>query len=375
MTNTAIVEDEWQYVLNMLPGDLDETAASKLAIVRRRQVSSAQELLRMCLAYGLCDLSLRRTAAWARAIGICDVSDVAVMKRLQGASDWLGHLVLRWMQDRGLTRQVPKATVRVLDATVVCEPGSKGTDWRLHLGIDLSELRIISMELTGPEGGETLARHKVQPEDIVIADRGYGHRGGVASVLDKAAHVLIRINWHNFPLETVKGQELDIVDTLELLEPGEIGDWQAQFRCKGKVYPVRLVAIRKSRAAAEKEQRHIRGEATRKGRAADPRSLRAAHFIYVITDLPSQVLPAAEALELYRLRWQIEMSFKRLKGILRLDRLRAHDARLARTYLYAKILGALIVEELCERALSFSPWGYPIFPREGERVVCAADAC
>ena len=56
--------------------------------------------------------------------------------------------------------------------------------------------------------------------------------------------------------------------------------------------PVRLVALRKSQAAAEKEQELIRHEAICKGRRPSPDSLRAAHFTYLITDLPTEVLPA-----------------------------------------------------------------------------------
>lgn len=368
MDTAKVIRDEWQYVLSMLPSDLDESAASKLALVRRRQVVSGEDLLRLCLAYGLGDLSLRHTAAWGRTLGLCDMSDVAVMKRLQGAGEWLGYLILRWMQDRGLTTRVPRVAVRVVDATAVGEPGSKGTSWRLHLGIDLSALRIVSAELTGPEGGETLLRHEIPPGHIVVADRGYAHREAVAGLLDKGGHVVLRINWQNFPLRTRQGGELDLVETLELLQPGELGDWQVQFRSGGRTYPMRLVAVRKSQAAAREEQRRIRRHATAKGRKPVPQALRGAHFTYVLTDLPAEVLPTAEALELYRLRWQIEMFFKRLKGILHLDHLRARNPRLARTYLYAKILGALILDELCERALAFSPWGYPFWPQALEPV-------
>jgi len=368
-----MLEDEWEYVLNMLPSDLEQSAAEKLALVRRREIGSAGDLLRLALCYGLCDFSLRQTAAWAKLIGLGELSNVAVLNRLRGASDWLGHLILRWLQDHGLTTQAPRARVRLLDASVISKPGSKGTDWRLHMGLDLAELRITSVELTGPEGGETLSRHEFAPGEIVVGDRGYAQRAGVAKALEQEAHVLIRLNWQNFPLGTPSGASLDLLESLELLEPGEIGDWQVQFRAEGRVYPVRLVAVRRSQAAAEKEQKRIRHEATRKGRKPNPNSMRAAHFIYLITDLPSDALPAAEALELYRLRWQIEIAFKRLKGILHLAKLRAKDPELARTYLYAKILGALIVDHFCTAAPDFFPWGYPIFGHSSELLAPTAD--
>jgi len=374
MENKALVENEWQYVLNMMPADLEESALAKLALRRRRQIGSASDLLRLALAYGACDLSLRETAAWAQLIGLGRLSDIAVLNRLKGAAEWLGHLLLRWLEERGLTTRVPPVAVRIVDATVISRPGSKGTDWRLHLGVDLASQRISTVELTGPEAGETLLRHPIQRGQIVLADRGYAQRAGAASVLDAGGHLVLRLNWQNFPLQGRAGGPLDLVSCLEILEPGEIGDWEVQFEHEGQPYPMRLVAVRKSEAAAQKEQERIRKQARGKKRRPDQRSLRAAKFTYVITDLPKQQLPTAEVLELYRLRWQIEIAFKRLKGILHFDRLRAKDPDLATSYLYAKILGALIMDELCNEALSFSPWGYPLFPQAAERLASPTNA-
>jgi hypothetical protein len=372
METTAIVADEWQYVLNMMPADLEESARAMLAFQRRREVDSAATLLRLALCYGFCDMSLRQLGAWAEGSGVAHLSDVAILQRLRCASAWLGHLLLRWLQDRGLSTDVPPVAVRVVDATSISQAGSQGTDWRVHLGLDLARLRIHTAELTGAEQGETLQRHALAPGEIALADAGYAHRAGVASVLEAAAHVVVRINWQNFPLETRRGRLLDVVACLETLQPGDIGDWQVQFRVEARVYRVRLVAVPMSRAAAEHARKRLRRTTTRKRRRADRRSLRAARFVYVITDMSRESLPAPEVLELYRLRWQIEMAFKRLKGIVRLGHLRAHDPQLARAYLYAKLLGALILDELCHGALAFSPWGYGLFPQAAEPVACAA---
>ena len=373
MDKTALVTDEWQYVLNMMPPDLEESAVEKLALVRRREIGSAADLLRMALCYGLCDLSLRQTAAWAKLNAVGELSDVAVLKRLRGASDWLGHLVLRWMQERGLTSAAPAARVQVLDASTISGPGSRGTDWRLHLGLDLAHLTISSVQLTGPEGGESLLRHQLAPGQMVVGDRAYANRPAVAAALERAVHVVIRSNWQYFPLSTRRGAALDLLRALELLEPGEIGDWPVQLQAQGRRYPLRLIALRKSQAAAHQEIRRLRRIASRKNRPLSRDSRRDAHFIYLITDLPAQALPAAQALELYRLRWQIELFFKRLKGIVHIDKLRAKDQRLSRTYLYANLLGALIADELCQEALAFFPWGYPLRPATRQPVAATAD--
>ena len=186
MDTTAVVGADWVYVLNMLPADLEESAREKLALTRRREIKCAGDLLRMALAYSLCDMSLRQTAVWAQLNGMAEMSNVAVFKRLHNATDWLGHLVVRWLQERGLTDDVPPVSVQVLDATTVSGPGSKGTDWRVHLGLDLAQLTISSVRITGPEVGEGVGQHELAPGQIVLGDRGYARRPGVAAAIEGA---------------------------------------------------------------------------------------------------------------------------------------------------------------------------------------------
>jgi len=364
---------DWPYVLDLLPGDLEETARAKLAMVRRREITSAADLLRLCLCYACCDFSLREVAAHAALLGLGRLSDVAVMKRLQGSADWLSYLIIQFLAERGLTRQVPPVAVRILDATTITQPGSHGTDWRLHLSLDLARQQISSIELTGAEGAESFWRCQPQAGEILLADRGYAHRGAVAQMLEAQAHVVVRINWFTFPLQSREGQALNLLALLRPLARGEIADGPVQFAHDGTVYPMRLLALRKTQAAAEKEQHRLRRNATRRGRPLDRRTLQAAQFVLVLTDLKASQLPAAQGLELYRLRWQIEIAFKRLKSLLHLDHLRAKEPALARTYLYAKILGALLVEELTESSLAFFPWGYRLFPTDRQSLALAAE--
>lgn len=371
MKSNAIINEEWKFVLQFLPRNLEETAQEKLAIRRRRGVESAESLLRLALAYSVCDYSLRQTAAWAKVAGVAELSDVALLKRLRGASEWLGSLVVGWLLERGLASRVPSLPIRLVDATVVAAPGATGAEWRVHLGLDLDARTITSLELTGPEGGETLLRHSVAAGEVVIGDRGYASREGIASVLDSGGHILVRCNWQNLPMETSHGKPVDVVALLETLGPAEIGDWDVSIRVKGRTFPLRLVAVRKTLVATERERTRARAEASRKQRRIDPRTLRAAAFQFVLTDLERDVLPAVEALELYRLRWQIEIAFKRLKSILKLDNLRAHDPKLAQTYLYAKLLGALILDELCNSALAFFPSGFPLVPQARQSLALA----
>jgi hypothetical protein len=302
-------------------------------------------------------MSLRQTAAWAAAVGVGEMSDVAILKRLRKSGDWLGHIMSQWLRERGLSANVPEYRVCLIDASVISKPGSTGIDHRVHLRYDLGAQRIAGVEVTDYREGESLKRHEVQPGEVVVADRGYASRQGISWVLSQGGHVVVRAHWHNTGIQTVGGKRLGVVPLLQTLGDAEVGDWRVSVEDAGRRHVLRLVAVKKSTAAADREKNVILGEARHKVRNHNPLSLKAAEYFYVLTDLPEAV-PAIQVLELYRLRWQIELAFKKLKSLLHLDNLRAKDPELARTYLLAKLLGALIVEELSGAALSFFPWGY-----------------
>ena len=57
---------------------------------------------------------------------------------------------------------------------------------------------------------------------------------------------------------------------------------------------------------------------------------------------------------LYR-RWQIEIGFKRLKTLGGLDRLPASDPALARTWLLAHLIAAVLTDEIAREIVGFPP--------------------
>jgi len=351
-------DDDWLHVLSMLPDDLDESCRSKLAIERFREIRCASDLLRLCLAYGVCDMSLRQVAAWSSTIGLGELSNVAVLKRLRSAGDWLGHLIVQWLSHRGLIGQVPPLQVRVVDGSVVTTPGQQASDYRIHLGFDLARMRVADVQLTPTSEGESLQRHIQGHGEVLLADRGYGKPPQITAALSEGAHVVVRIHYQTMPLESSKGGRLDTLSLLETLDSHEIGDWSVFLRHGKRRFPLRLVAVKKSRAAVEQAIAKARRKAEKNGTInPDPRSLRAAQYTYLLTDLTSDEISAVQVLELYRLRWQIELAFKRIKSLLNLN-LRARSDDIVRTYLLANILGALLVDELCGQALSFFPWGF-----------------
>ena len=89
--------------------------------------------------------------------------------------------------------------------------------------------------------------------------------------------------------------------------------------------PARLIIRRKPAAAAARAQAKAVRKAARQGYAAQPRQIEAAAHFMVMTTLPHDTMPADAVCALYRLRWQIELAFKRLKSLMGLEEIDARE--------------------------------------------------
>lgn len=354
------VQFQWPYVLAFLGGAprVDELAFETGAFVRRRELQRPSDVLQLLMTWAVAERSLRETAALAAEAGMADVSDVALLKRFVRAEGWLRALLGEYLIGRA-SEWSGAYRVRLLDATSINRPGKKQMDLRLHVGVDLATQRIDSVELTDIKGGESLERFELRPTEIVVGDRGYAHRSGLMHVVRSDAFFIVRIPWNNVPLEDVSGGRFDIPAALETIDDGVATAFAVQFRSpSGEAVPCRLVAVRKSEPAAERARSKAAAERRKHG-AIDMRTLQTAGYVFVLTNVPEEITPAS-VLELYRLRWQIEMKFKTLKSVLHFGHLPARSETLAAVYVMAKLLVALVIEDLLAAAESFSPWGYPL---------------
>ncbi len=358
------VFEDWKVLVSVFPPGWRELAQKTGALKGLRKNKSAENLMRTLLLHIACGYSLRETAVRAKEAGIAELSDVALLKRLKKSSRWLQELANQMLFENNPS-MFPKFDIqmRVFDASVIHEPGKTGSQWRLHYGLRLPSLECDYFELTPTDGagnGEALYRYPINAGEYVIADRGYCTTAGILYVAaEKNAYVLVRCS-SNRPFTNPDGSPFVLLDHLALLDQtGTTGSWPVSIRNdKGSEVHGRICAIRKSETAIAESQKRAKDRAARKQQKIKPETLEIAKYVVVFTNFPEQRFTAEDVLNWYRVRWQVELVFKRFKSIAQIGHLPKHDQESSKAWLFGKLFLALTTERVIRLASDFSPWGY-----------------
>jgi hypothetical protein len=364
----AEIHEDWGVLASFFPPDWRESAVRTSALKGLRKDKSEENLLRTLLIHLGCGYSLRETVVRAREADLGDISDVALMKRLKKSQDWLHQLCVDLFR-----RRIPEASarsspeLRLFDATTVREPGDTGSLWRIHYSVRFPSLLCDHFSITESEGkhtAESFKRFPINPGDMILADRGYFHFSGIHYAHSRGARVTVRVIPQNMRILSATGKEpISLLKTISSLrKAGSVKslDVQLASRTTDACVPGRLCIVRKSQEAIDRAHKKLRRNASKKGSTTKPETFRYAEYVILFTTLPDQQFSPLEVSEFYRVRWQIELVFKRFKQVAQLGHLPKHDADSARAWLYGKLFVALLTESLAEHAESFSPWGYDL---------------
>ena len=354
MAYESLVIEGFEAMISRLGGRayIEKSARETRAFLRARSIEDAAVLLRLILAYCLGGKGLRLTAAWAASLGVADISNVALLYRLRQCGDWFSVLA-----SAALSAACPKAaqgrTVRIVDATAVPKAGRKAKIsnglWRLHCAFDLPAERFSHFKLTDESEGERLDRIPVAKGEIRLADRAYLSAERIAAVVDAGADIVVRAGWRNARWLGADGESFDLIAALK--KAGELGKIDRPVWLGRKGAPalgLRLVAVRKPEHAIAEARRRARQAAQREGCRISDGTLLAAEWVILITSLAAEAYSADDVLALYRLRWRIELAFKRLKSLTGLKEPPGFDERSAKPWILAHLLLALLIEPLAD---------------------------
>lgn len=359
LSSSGVEFENWEILSSFLPEGWSEQARQLGAMRRARYIKEPSVVLRILLMHVALGCSLAETAARAQASGLAQISSVGVFKRLRAAGAWFGWLARQMRGAAELPETMTGRRLRAVDATSVHEPGSTGTDWKIHYAVNLADLECDFFQLTEiGQGGETFRRVPVVAGDIVMGDRVYASPPGVSHVVNAGGDVIVRLNRSALPLYERNGKRIDLLPRLRKLKgkaPREYSAWVKNTN--GDWIAGRLIVLRQSAEATRRALRRMQRRAQMNRSTITEQAQECAGYFMVWTTV-EKTITSSQILDLYRLRWQIELVFKRMKSILGLGHLPKTDPLSARSWLQGKIFVGLLIERMLHTAKLISPWGY-----------------
>ena len=346
------------YLMLGLPQDYEQTCYKEGAIARRRGVTSPANLMMLVMFHLQNGCSLLEISEVARLTKLGNMSDVAFMKRFEKCGNWFKRINEEIAAECLVEYKKPLwlegKTLVGADASDVVEKGRSGRTYRLHYALDIFRMTSIEQKITTNKIGESLCNFSLQPKYVVVADRGYATIKGMAHCVECGAEYIIRLRKNSFTVRDEANKKVDLPAELAKLKDGEYLDFPAfASNSEGARIPMRVCATRKTPEAITQTRKKLRRQEVRKQSEISDEAKSFNEYIVVVTNLNGSV-SAKEVLETYRLRWQVEIYFKRLKSIMDFGEMpkRRPDSVIA--WLNGKMMIALLVEAAIAR-LSFSP--------------------
>jgi hypothetical protein len=307
-----IAEENWKVLASLFPAGWQQIAWQSGAVERLRGFPSPDMLLRTLMLHVARGYSLRETVVRAKLANWADISDVALLKRLRNSEEWLRLLCIELLRENVAYRleETISRTIRIVDGTIVREPGKTGSQWRILYSIRLPSLVCDFFEVTATMGegsGESLNRLPVGPHELILADAGYCSVAGIEYVWQRSADVLVRVNPQSFVAYSASGRRISLLPRRTLSKVGQLGEWEVVLHGQGSAFAGRLCVVRKSDCAIQQAHRRLQRKASKKQMITRPGTFEFAKYVIVFTTRSSG--STVDVLRSYRMRWQIELVF------------------------------------------------------------------
>jgi Transposase DDE domain len=340
-------------LLQDLPSETAAMAREFKAFVRAKKVKTPQQLLRVVLLYCGVDKSLRETAADFTLL-YESITDSSIAERLAVCRPWVQAVLAKMLHTPTVATLPAPWRFLVIDGSHVQGPGAEGTQYRLHICMDLVQLQFVAITVTDQHTGESLVHFPLGPGDIALADRGYAYATPIVETVRKQAEVILRMSPAHLPLYDRDGQRLDLVQQLRGQSWATLRTLDVWVQAPASPQAVQgyVHAYRLSEEQANQARRRLWAQSRKKGRTPKDTTLFWAGWVLVFTTVAPSLLRAETISALYRVRWQIEIAIKRWKSVLDVGKLRAKEGSpLAEVWLLGKLLYALLVERRARRQL------------------------
>ena len=208
-------------------------------------------------------------------------------------------------------------------------------------------------KITEQSTGETLKNFTINENDLIIGDRAYASLSGIEYCLDNGGNFILRIKNKAFNIYNENKEKIILTNWLKTVEK-EVSEITVYFKDNNNNYrELRICAVKKTQEEILIEEKRLKRSDSKRQRKTSEETKFSHRYIFVITLLP-KTISAEKILEFYRLRWQIELVFKRYKSILGMGSIPTKTKEASEVWLNGKMLIAILIEKYLGD-IDFSP--------------------
>ena len=358
-SNTFTLGRKWQETLSDLVIEAEQLAQSSQRTRKMSVEQLVQTLVLGCLEPEA--VSLRLWSEVAAELG-CEITPSSLDERLTKRTVMLLYEVLQAsIKHQVCVSDLPVEHLKTLsrlvlyDSTGLTLPpilkhafrASRETGlghMKVQVGYDYLNGQLQSLSINegiAPDQRDAGLLQQAVEQALLIFDLGYFDQETLAAITEQNAYFVTRYQSQTALYDLMTGETVDLV---KQLQSTQVDCFEAHYHLGlNAKLPVRLVARRVAAQEAEKRRRRVKREAQKGRYTASKRSLMLCDWEIVISNLPT-MWTAQQILDLYRVRWQIELLFKAWKSYLDVAVFGYWRAERVLCQLFASLIGAVLCQ-------------------------------
>lgn len=186
-----------------------------------------------------------------------------------------------------------------------------------------------------------------------LRDLGYYKAAHIEALDLQGAYFVSRAHLNvSLYLDQSTKNKLDLVELIDTLDENQVQEYEVYLGAKSS-FCTRLIVQRVPDEVARQKREHLKKSKKDKGRKVSTRRLMLCGLNVYITNLKAESWTAQQVMQLYKIRWQIELIFKVWKSELHLRRVPKMNVYRFECQLYAMLLFILLHHKITQNLKSY----------------------
>ena len=273
----------------------------------------------------------------------------------------------------------PFTSIRVLDSTAVCVPNhlkkrtkkTKQASAKIQLELDVLSGRSTFLHVSFQNSNDAKMGANRIPfmteHELCLQDLGYFNFEQFRKMEEKESFFITKVRTDTyvafknpFPSYHPNGEviqsslyhRIDLVRLCEKLAPGEYLELEEVYFGRDAHFPARCIIFSHDEQRKKQQIQKINRRAVKSGKVPKQVVRDLAGITIYMSNLPDSI-SARQIVELYRLRWQVELHFKVWKSYLAIDHFKVMKKERWLCHIYGTILVYLISQLIAYQLRNF----------------------